>query len=96
MMMAALDGIEKKTSPGEPLEENIYELDAEALAAIPKVPANLGEAIDALEADHAFLLTGGVFTEELIKSWIKWKREEELDPMALRPHPHEFALYYDS
>ncbi len=96
MMMAALDGIEKKTSPGEPLEQNIYELDAESLAAIPKVPATLGEAIDALEADHDFLIKGGVFTPELIKSWIKWKREEELDPMALRPHPHEFALYYDS
>jgi glutamine synthetase len=59
------------------------------------VPADLEESIDALEKDHKFLLQGGVFTEDLIQSWIDWKRIEELDPMRLRPHPHEFALYYD-
>ena len=96
MLMAMIDGIKNKLAPGEPLDENIYELGAEELAALPKVPSTLAESIDALEADHAFLLTDGVFTDELIRSWIDWKRAEELNPMALRPHPHEFSLYYDS
>ena len=96
MLMAMIDGIQNNISPGEPLDKNIYEMREEELAAIPKVPGTLAESIDALEADHEFLLAGGVFTEDLIESWIKWKREEEIEPMALRPHPHEFALYYDS
>ncbi|MDY6914125.1 MAG: type I glutamate--ammonia ligase, partial [Planctomycetota bacterium] len=70
--------------------------DAADLATIPKVPASLGESVSALEADHEFLTAGGVFTEDLVNSWISWKRQEELEPMALRPHPHEFNLYYDS
>ena len=96
MLMAMLDGIEHRIDPGKPLDKNIYELEGEELASIPKVPGSLGEAIDALEADHAFLTAGGVFTDSLIRSWIDWKRDEEIDPMALRPHPHEFSLYYDS
>jgi glutamine synthetase len=96
MLMAMIDGIQNKLDPGAPLDKNIYELSGEDLAAIPKVPGSLAEAIDALEADHTFMLSGGVFTEDLINSWIGWKRDEELDPLALRPHPHEFALYYDS
>jgi glutamine synthetase len=95
MLMASIDGIQSKIDPGKPLDKNIYELDADELASIPKVPGSLGEAIDALETDHEFLEAGGVFTEELIDSWIIWKREEELIPMAMRPHPYEFALYYD-
>ncbi len=96
MLMAVIDGIEKKIDPGEPLDKNIYELGAEELDAIPKVPGSLAESIDALEADHKFLTAGGVFTDALVQSWIKWKREEEIEPLALRPHPYEFSLYYDS
>ena len=96
MLMAMIDGIQNKTDPGEPLDKNIYELGAEELAAIPKVPAALSESIDALEQDHAFLTAGGVFTDDLIRSWITWKRDEELTALALRPHPYEFAMYYDS
>jgi len=96
MLMAMIDGIQNKIDPGTPLDKNIYELEGDELAAIPKVPGSLGESIDALEADHQFLLAGGVFAEDLIRSWIDWKRDDEIDPMALRPHPHEFALYYDS
>ena len=96
MLMAMIDGIEKRIDPGKPLDKNIYELVGDELAAIPKVPGSLAESIDALEADHDFLTAGGVFSDDLIRSWIDWKREEEIDPMALRPHPHEFSLYYDS
>jgi glutamine synthetase len=95
MLMACIDGIENKIDPGKPLDKNIYELGAEELASIPKVPGSLAESIDALEKDHEFLTKGGVFSEDLITSWIEWKRVEELAPLALRPHPHEFALYYD-
>ena len=96
MLMAMIDGIRNAISPGEPLDKNIYELEGDELASIPKVPGSLAESIDALEADHEFLTAGGVFSDDLIRSWIKWKREDEIEPMALRPHPHEFALYYDS
>ena len=96
MLMAMIDGIEKGIDPGKPLDKNIYELVGDELAAIPKVPGSLAESIDALEADHDFLTAGGVFSDDLIRSWIDWKRDEEIDPMALRPHPHEFSLYYDS
>ena len=96
MLMAMIDGIQNKLDPGEPLDKNIYELSDDELARIPKVPGSLAEAVDALEADHEFLLRDDVFTEDLIGAWITWKRVEELNPMALRPHPHEFNLYYDS
>jgi len=96
MLMAMIDGIQNKRDPGEPLDKNIYELSDDELARIPKVPGSLAEAVDALEADHEFLLRDDVFTEDLIGAWITWKRVEELNPMALRPHPHEFNLYYDS
>jgi glutamine synthetase len=96
MLMAMIDGIENKIDPGQPLDKNIYELSVAELAKIPKVPGNLAESIDALEADHEFLKKGNVFTDSMIQSWIGWKRAEELDPMALRPHPFEFSLYYDS
>jgi glutamine synthetase len=96
MLMAAIDGIQNKIDPGEPLDRDIYEMAPEELAKYPKTPGSLAEAIDALEKDHKFLLAGGVFTEDLIETWINWKREKELDEMALRPHPYEFNLYYDS
>jgi len=96
MLMAALDGIQNTIDPGEPLDRDIYEMTPEELAAYPKTPGSLEEAIDALEADHAFLTAGDVFTDDLIHGWIEWKRENELNEMALRPHPYEFHLYYDS
>ncbi|HEV56959.1 MAG TPA: type I glutamate--ammonia ligase [Phycisphaerales bacterium] len=95
MLMAALDGVQNKIDPGEPLDLDIYELSAEELAKYPHTPGSLAEAIDALEADHKFLFAGGVFTDDLIEMWITWKRENELEPIALRPHPYEFHLYYD-
>ncbi|MFP4380333.1 MAG: type I glutamate--ammonia ligase [Candidatus Sumerlaeia bacterium] len=96
MMMAMVDGIQNKLEMEHPpLDKNIYELKGEELAAIPKVPGTLDESINALEADHEFLMQGGVFCEDLIQSWINWKRDMELSEMALRPHPHEFSLYYD-
>ncbi len=96
MMMAAIDGIQNKIDPGEPLDVDIYELTKEELNKYNKTPASLEEAINALEKDHAFLTVGNVFTDDLVEMWIRYKRENELDEMALRPHPHEFNLYYDS
>lgn len=96
MLMAALDGIQNKIDPGEPLDCDIYEMSAEELAKHRHTPGSLEEAINALEEDHAFLTQGGVFTDDLIEGWITWKRENELNEMALRPHPYEFHLYYDS
>jgi glutamine synthetase len=96
MLMAGLDGVQNEIDPGPSLDCDIYELDAEELAKYPKTPGSLSEAIDALEADHEFLIQGSVFTDDLVQGWINWKREEELDPMALRPHPYEFHMYYDS
>jgi len=96
MLMAAIDGIQNKIDPGEPLDRDIYEMTPEELDKYPKTPGSLAEAIDALEKDHKFLTAGGVFTDDLVEMWIKWKRENELNELALRPHPHEFSLYYDS
>jgi glutamine synthetase len=95
MLMAALDGIQNKIKPEHTLDRNIYEMSKAELAEIPHVPASLGESIDALEADHAFLREGGVFSQDMIDAWITWKRDMEIDEIRLRPHPHEFALYYD-
>jgi glutamine synthetase len=95
MMMAGLDGIQNRLDPGLPVDKDLFELSPEELAEIPSVPGSLDEAMDALEADHEFLLKGGVFTEDLIQTWIEYKRTEECDPVRLRPHPWEFALYYD-
>ena len=96
MLMAAIDGIQNKIDPGEPLDRDIYEMTPEELGKYPKTPGSLGEAVDALEKDHKFLTAGDVFTDDLVEMWIKWKRDEELEPLALRPHPYEFHLYYDS
>lgn len=94
MLMAGLDGIENKIHPGEPLDKNIYDLDPVELSTIPSMPGSLSEALDALEADHDFLLKGDVFTPDVIETWIEYKRENEIKPLSLRPHPYEFKMYY--
>jgi glutamine synthetase len=95
MLMAGLDGIQNKIDPGEPMDKNLYDLDPIELSAIPQMPASLDEALDSLEKDHDFLLKGDVFTEDVVASWIQWKRENEITPLNSRPHPHEFFMYYD-
>jgi glutamine synthetase len=95
MLMAGLDGIKNKISPGKPIDEDIYELPPEEKAKIKSTPGSLNEVLDALEKDHDFLLEGGVFTPDLIETWINYKRKNEADAVALRPHPYEFHLYYD-
>ncbi|MEE9193921.1 MAG: glutamine synthetase, partial [Thermodesulfobacteriota bacterium] len=95
MLMAGLDGIENKLNPGDPLDKDIYSLAPEELAGIPNVPASLEEALTSLEEDHDFLMKGDVFTEDVISTWIEYKMEEEVNPMRLRPVPHEFMLYFD-
>jgi len=95
MLMAVLDGIENKMDPGDPLDKNIYDLPPEELAEIPSAPGSLDEALAALKEDHDFLLKGDVFTEDAIEMWIDYKTDSEVNPVKLRPHPHEFFLYYD-
>ena len=95
MLMAGLDGIKNKIEPMAPVDKDLYELPAEEAKAIPQVPGSLGACLDALEKDHAYLLEGGVFTQDLIDTWIAYKREKEVDYVQLRPHPAEFELYYD-
>jgi glutamine synthetase len=92
MLMAGLDGIEKGLDPGEPADFDLFEEEHD----IKTVPGSLDESLAALEADHEFLTKGGVFSEELIRTWIDWKRENEVDAVRLRPHPMEFSLYYDA
>jgi glutamine synthetase len=96
MMMAGLDGIQNKIDPGQPLDKDIYHLAPEEAKDVPKAPGSLDAALDALEKDHAFLLKGDVFTPEVITTWIDYKRENEVDAIRLRPHPYEFALYFDN
>ena len=95
MMMAGLDGILNKINPGEPLDKDIYDLTPEEMKSVPSMPASLEEALNCLEDDHDFLLRGDVFTEELIETFIDYKRKNEADAVRLRPHPYEFALYDD-
>src|SRR3989442_761013 len=95
MLMAGLDGVQPRIDPRPPVDADLYELPAEELATIATVPGSLEQAIDALEADHEFLLKGDVFTQDLIDTWIAYKRGAEIDPVRLRPHPWEFALYYE-
>ncbi len=95
MLMAGLDGIVNKIDPGEPLDKNIYDMAPEELADVPQTPASLEAALHALEDDHEFLLKGDVFTEDVLEHWIQYKFDTEVQPMRLRPHPYEFALYYD-
>ncbi len=95
MLMAVIDGIENRIDPGEPLDKDIYGLPPEELAEIPTAPGSLDEALFALRADQEFLLKGDVFTADAIDMWIEYKMENEVNPVKLRPHPHEFFLYYD-
>ncbi len=95
MLMAGLDGIEKGMEPPAPIDEDIYELSAAEKKHIRSTPGSLAEVLDSLEKDHAYLLKGDVFTEDLIEMWIEYKRKREDDLIRLRPHPYEFALYYD-
>jgi len=95
MMMAGLDGVINKMDPGESLDKDIYDLSPEEMKNVPSMPASLEEALICLEEDHAFLLKGDVFTEELLEAYISYKRRAEADAIRLRPHPYEFALYYD-
>jgi glutamine synthetase len=95
MLMAGLDGIEKKMAPGAPLDKDIYSLTPEELKHVPSMPASLEDALENLRANHAFLLKGDVFTEDVIETWIEWKMENEVNAIRLRPHPYEFAMYYD-
>ena len=95
MLMAGLDGIKNKIEPPEPIDKDLYDLPPEEFASVRTTPGSLPEVLDSLEADHEFLLEGGVFTSDLITTWVEWKRENEVDPVRLRPTPHEFAMYYD-
>ncbi|MBF0553115.1 MAG: type I glutamate--ammonia ligase [Nitrospirae bacterium] len=95
MLMAGIDGIENRIDPGEPLDKDLYDLEPEELATVPQMPGSLDEALNNIEADHEFLLKGDVFTEDVLKTWVAYKWEKEVDAMRLRPHPYEFYLYYD-
>ncbi|MBW8173560.1 type I glutamate--ammonia ligase [Ornithinimicrobium sp. Arc0846-15] len=94
-LMAGLDGIKNRIEPPEPVDKDLYELPPAELENIQQAPTSLEAVLDALEADHAYLTEGDVFTEDLIAAWIEYKRTNEVDPIRLRPHPHEFELYFD-
>lgn len=96
LLMAGLDGIERKLDPGQPLDKDIYSLSPEELADVPSVPGSLEGALDALEKDHDFLLRGDVFSSDIIGAWLDWKRSNEVNEVRMRPHPYEFSLYFDT
>lgn len=95
MLMAGLDGVQNRIDPGDPIDKDLYDLPPEEAAEIKSTPASLEAVLDALETDHEFLLKGDVFTQDVIDVWLRYKREREVDPIRLRPHPYEFLLYYD-
>jgi len=95
LLMAGLDGIQNRIDPGEAVDKDLYGLPPEEAKLIKQVPGSLGDVLDALEGDHEFLLKGDVFTEDLLSAYIAYKRQTELDPVRLRPHPYEFTLYFD-
>jgi glutamine synthetase len=95
MLMAGLDGIRSKIEPPAPVDKDLYDLPPEELASVTQVPGSLDAVLNSLEVDHGYLLEGGVFTPDLIETWIDYKRANEVDPVRLRPTPHEFAMYYD-
>jgi glutamine synthetase len=95
ILMAALDGIQNKILPPDPVDFDLFEADAETLSKIVQVPRSLDEAIQCLEEDHEYLLKGDVFTKDVIETWCQYKRDVDIDGMRLRPHPYEFYLYYD-
>ena len=93
--MASLEGIQNRIGTGEALDKDIYDLPPEEAAEIPTTPASLDAALDALRRDHEYLLRGDVFTKDVVDTWIDYKRTNEIDAIRLRPHPWEFALYFD-
>ncbi len=93
--MAAIDGIQNKIHPGDPVDKDMYNLTPEEYEKIGSAPSSLEEALDVLENDHDFLLAGDVFTSDVIHYWIKYKRENEVDAIRVRPHPFEFCMYFD-
>lgn len=95
MLMAGLDGIRNKIEPPDPIDKDLYDLPPEDFAGVKQTPGSLPEVLEALQADHDYLLEGGVFTPDLIETWVEWKNENEIDPVRVRPTPHEFAMYYD-
>ncbi len=95
MLMAGLDGVRGKIEPPAPIDKDLYDLPPDEIASVTQVPGSLPAVLDALEADHEYLLEGGVFTPDLIETWVEYKRTNEIDPVRLRPTPHEFAMYYD-
>jgi glutamine synthetase len=95
MLMAGLDGIRNKIEPPEPIDKDLYDLPPDDYSNVRKTPGSLPDVLAALHADHDYLLEGGVFTADLIETWIEWKNANEIDPVRLRPTPHEFAMYYD-
>ena len=95
MLMAGIDGIKNKIDPGLPIDKDLYELPPDEAANIPQAPTSLSAVIDRLETDHDYLTEGGVFTPDLLETWISFKRENEIMPVQIRPHPYEFSLYYD-
>jgi glutamine synthetase len=95
MLMAAIDGIQNKIDPGDPMDKDLYDLPPEEMALVPQTPGSLREVLNALEADQDYLLKGDVFTPDVIETWISYKMENEVEQIDLRPHPWEFALYYD-
>jgi glutamine synthetase len=95
MLMAGIDGIINKIEPPAPVDKDLYELEGQEAASIPQVPGSLEAVLNNLENDHDFLTKGGVFSEDLISTWIEWKRKNEVDYVRLRPHPAEFELYFD-
>jgi glutamine synthetase len=96
MMMAGLDGIQRRLDPGQPLDKDIYALSAAELKEVPSMSASLEDALDNLKKDHEFLLKGDVFSEDLIERWIDYNMAKEVSQVRLRPHPHEFAMYFDA
>ena len=95
MLMAGLDGVKNKLEPPKPIDKDLYELEPAEAAKVKSMPGSLDQALDALEKDHDFLLKGDVFTKDVIENWLEYKRKKEVDAIRLRPHPYEFALYFD-
>jgi glutamine synthetase len=95
MVMAGIDGVQNRIEPPDPLDKDLYDLPPEEMAKVPQVPGSLDESLAALESDHDFLLAGGVFTRDVVDTWLSYKRENEIDELRLRPHPWEFYMYYD-
>ena len=93
--MAGIDGITNKIHPGEPLDKNIYDLKPEELAEVKSTCGSLDEALQEFERDHEYLMKGDVFTEDVIRTWIDYKTEQEVDAVRVRPHPYEFVMYFD-